>query len=169
MELKTAMYRPLAPSNSIPLPPKLAANKAVINNNQKCFVRSVLVALDPAAGPHPERVYHYASMEQELRLGNVTCPFNPAKSPSSKNQNENLNKCLAQLGQFWPLCHKTPITHSLISRSPKNRQRQNTQTWHFIFIGIKFSSRSFLLTKHATCTQYHKHSYNTYYSYSPFS
>ncbi|GBM26391.1 hypothetical protein AVEN_8696-1, partial [Araneus ventricosus] len=84
MELKTATYHPLAPSSYIPLPSKLAAKKAVINiknTDQKCFIWSVLAALHPAVGPHPERVYHYTSMEQELRLGNVTCPVQPCKVP----------------------------------------------------------------------------------------
>ncbi|GBN94659.1 hypothetical protein AVEN_169349-1 [Araneus ventricosus] len=84
MELKTATYHPLAPSSYIPLPSKLAAKKALINiknTDQKCFIWSVLAALHPAVGPHPERVYHYTSMEQELRLGNVTCPVQPCKVP----------------------------------------------------------------------------------------
>ncbi|CAL1268473.1 unnamed protein product [Larinioides sclopetarius] len=83
MELKTATYHPLAPSSYIPLPPKLAAKKALINIknvDQKCFVWSVLAALHPVE-THAERVCHYLSFEQELRLGNVACPVQPCKVP----------------------------------------------------------------------------------------
>ncbi|GBM38893.1 hypothetical protein AVEN_49754-1 [Araneus ventricosus] len=83
MELKTATYHPLAPSSYIPLPSKLAAKKALINiknTDQKCFVWSVLAALHPV-GKDPQRVSHYTSMEQELLLGNVTCPVQPCKVP----------------------------------------------------------------------------------------
>ncbi|GBO13510.1 hypothetical protein AVEN_265542-1 [Araneus ventricosus] len=86
MELKTTTHHPLAPSSYIPLPSKLAAKKAVVNiknTDQKCFIWSVLAALHPVR-QNAERVSHYTSMEQELWLGKVTCPSNPAKSPSLK-------------------------------------------------------------------------------------
>ncbi|GBN22790.1 hypothetical protein AVEN_104503-1 [Araneus ventricosus] len=35
----------------------------------------------------PQRVYRYASLEQELRLGNVTCPVQPCKVPIIENLN----------------------------------------------------------------------------------
>ncbi|CAL1293464.1 unnamed protein product [Larinioides sclopetarius] len=83
MELKTATYHPLAPSSYIPLPPNLAAKKALINIKNvdlKCFVWSVLAALHPVE-TNPQRVSHYSSFEQELRLGNVACPVQPSKVP----------------------------------------------------------------------------------------
>ncbi|GBL82285.1 hypothetical protein AVEN_180229-1 [Araneus ventricosus] len=89
MELKTATYHPLAPSSYIPLPSKLAAKKAVINiknTDKKCFVWSVLAALHPVR-QNAERVSHYTSMEQELRLGKVTCPVQPCKVPIIENLN----------------------------------------------------------------------------------
>ncbi|GBO18951.1 hypothetical protein AVEN_175384-1 [Araneus ventricosus] len=87
MELKTATYHPLAPRSYIPLPSKLAAKKAVINiknTDQKCFIWSVLAALHPV-GQNAERVSHYLPLEQELRLGNATCPVQPCKLPIVEN------------------------------------------------------------------------------------
>ncbi|GBN89688.1 hypothetical protein AVEN_104941-1 [Araneus ventricosus] len=83
------VYHPLAPSSYIALPHKLAAKKALINiknTDQKCFVWSVLVALH-LVEKNADRVSHYASMDQELRLGNVMCPVQPCKVPIIENLN----------------------------------------------------------------------------------
>ncbi|GBM48191.1 hypothetical protein AVEN_72470-1 [Araneus ventricosus] len=89
MEIKTATYHLLAPRSYIPLPSKLAAKKALINIknvDKKCLVWCVLAALY-LVELYPERVSHYLPLQQELRLGNVTCLVQSCKDPTIEKLN----------------------------------------------------------------------------------
>ena len=64
LELHTVSYKPLRGETWVPLPKELADKKAIINmknENNKCFLWSVLRALNPTKS-HPERV------DKELKL-----------------------------------------------------------------------------------------------------
>jgi hypothetical protein len=68
VELKINKYNPLRGSSYIPLPEILANKKAIINiknNDNKCFLWSVLAALHPA-NKDPQRVTKYVQYEHDF-------------------------------------------------------------------------------------------------------
>ncbi|XP_035216943.1 uncharacterized protein LOC118190345 [Stegodyphus dumicola] len=79
IELKTAIYKPLASSSYIPLPKALASKLAVLNiqnEDHKCLVWSVLAALH-AVEDHRElanRVSHYKPYENEIHVNGQSFP-----------------------------------------------------------------------------------------------
>lgn len=78
LELKTAVYQPLAASSYIALPKALARKQAVINvqnEDEKCLIWSVLAALHPVDYlHHPQRVSNYRAYEQELNTDGLSFP-----------------------------------------------------------------------------------------------
>ena len=78
LEVKTAVYQPLAASSYIPLPKILAGKQAIINiqnEDEKCLLWSVLAALHPIDYlHHPQRVSNYKPYEQELNTDGITFP-----------------------------------------------------------------------------------------------
>ncbi|XP_035212641.1 zinc finger protein Xfin-like [Stegodyphus dumicola] len=85
LELKTAVYKPLAASSYIPLPKALASKMAVLNiqnEDHKCLVWSVLAALHPVEdhGEHAYRVSHYKPYEGEIHVDGLVFshPHSPA-------------------------------------------------------------------------------------------
>jgi len=78
LDYHLARYRPLRGSSYVPLPPFLVNKKAVVNvqnNDQKCFLWSILAALHPTPH-HPYRVVNYRPYENELVIDRfpVTLP-----------------------------------------------------------------------------------------------
>ena len=78
MEVHTAEYNPLNASNYVPLPTQIAKKKAVlniVNNDEKCFIWSILASLYPVSGnSHPYRVSNYIKYESELNCLNIEMP-----------------------------------------------------------------------------------------------
>lgn len=70
LELRINRYVPLKGSSYIELPAKIKAKKAainVLNNDQKCFLWSILAALHPVNSKNnPERIHHYREFEHEF-------------------------------------------------------------------------------------------------------
>ncbi|GBM54301.1 hypothetical protein AVEN_234123-1 [Araneus ventricosus] len=83
-----------------------AAKKALINIknvDQKCLVWCVLVALH-LFELYPEKVSNYLPLQQELRLGNVTCPVQSCKVPTiEKLNNLRINVFLNEDEEVFPL------------------------------------------------------------------
>ena len=82
MEVHTAEYNPLIASNYVPLPTQIAKKKAVlniVNNDEKCFIWSILASLYPVSGnSHPYRVSNYIKYESELNCQNIEMPVSLA-------------------------------------------------------------------------------------------
>lgn len=77
LEIKTGLYHPLSGSSYIPLPPKLANKKAIINiknlHDEKCFLWSVLAHLYPAM-KNSDRVQKYKRYENVLNTSTLNFP-----------------------------------------------------------------------------------------------
>ncbi|XP_046667241.1 uncharacterized protein LOC124358986 [Homalodisca vitripennis] len=70
LELRINRYVPLRGSSYMELPKKISAKKTVVNimnNDQKCFVWSILAALHPVdRQSKPERIHHYQPLKYDL-------------------------------------------------------------------------------------------------------
>ncbi|XP_061191773.1 uncharacterized protein LOC133200019 [Saccostrea echinata] len=79
MEVNTAEYAPLSGSSYLPMPPKIAKKKAVLNIenvDQKCFLWSILASLHPIGRlDHPARVSNYTKYEYELNTEGLDFPL----------------------------------------------------------------------------------------------
>ena len=108
LELCVAEYKPLQGSSYIPLPTALSLKHAIINiknQDNKCFMWSVLAALHPPhAKAHPERVQHYHPFTDELNFQNIEFPVRVDKIPSFEKQNcISINVFGWEEGELFPL------------------------------------------------------------------
>ncbi len=91
LEVGTVEYAPLEGSSYLPLPPKIQKKKGVLNiknDDQKCFLWSVLAALHPVSrSDHPERVNHYKQYETELNLNGIDFPVALSQIPAFEMRN----------------------------------------------------------------------------------
>ena len=88
LELHTTSYRPLRGSTWIPLPKELADKKAIINmknKDKKCFMWSVLRALNPTNN-YPERI------DKELMEKEDTLNMKGIKYPVSLKEDKDISK-----------------------------------------------------------------------------
>ena len=93
VNLHIVQYQPLKGSSFIPLPAKLATKKAIVNvqnQDQKCFMWSILAALHPIQGQHnhPNRVGNYTSYQDELDFTNTPFPVRVADVPKFEKKND---------------------------------------------------------------------------------
>jgi len=93
VNLHIVQYQPLQGSSYIPLPAKLAIKKVIVNvqnQDQKCFMWSILAALHPIQGQHnnPNRVGNYTSYQDELDLTNIPFPVRVADVPKFEKKND---------------------------------------------------------------------------------
>lgn len=85
LELRINRYVPLRGSSYIDLPTKLKTKTAIINvqnNDQKCFLWSILAAVHPVDSKNkPERVQHYYQYAHEFdqQLQGIEFPVSPDK------------------------------------------------------------------------------------------
>ncbi|XP_046547498.1 uncharacterized protein LOC124257474 [Haliotis rubra] len=107
LEVNTAEYVPLSASSYIPLSKYLADKKALMNihnNDQKCFMWSVLAALHPLdRKQHPERVGKYLSFLSELNLQGIDFPIPLSHIPKFENQNQISVNVYGYEEQVFPL------------------------------------------------------------------
>ena len=90
LTLHVAKYKPLRGSSYIELPSYLKNKKAIVNvknNDQKCFLWSVLAALYPAPR-NPDRVSHYENHEDSLKMTGISYPVKQTDIPKFEKQNE---------------------------------------------------------------------------------
>ena len=77
IDLGILKYNPLKASSYIELPKRIENRRACLNiknEDQKCFLWSVLAALHPVQ-QHANRVAKYTQFEEELTLTNITFPM----------------------------------------------------------------------------------------------
>ncbi|VDI57241.1 Hypothetical predicted protein [Mytilus galloprovincialis] len=90
IEIQTLQYRPIGGSNYFPLPESLQRSHSVVNirnDDQKCFLWSILAHLHPAEC-NPNRIAHYTAYENELDMTGITYPVQLKHIPKFENQND---------------------------------------------------------------------------------
>lgn len=108
LEVNTVEFKPLEGSSFIPLPSKIQKKRAVLsilNNDQKCFLWSVLAALHPISYyDHPDRVKNYHQYESELNLNNLDFSL-PLSQVSRFEVNNNISVIVFGLdgNEIYPL------------------------------------------------------------------
>ena len=104
MEVHTTEYNPLNASRYVPLPTQIAKKKAVlsiVNNDEKCFIWSILASLYLVSGnSHPYRVSSYIQYESELNCQSIEMPVSLANVPKFEKQN---NISINVFGLVYPL------------------------------------------------------------------
>ena len=94
LEIHTVVYEPLRGSSYIPLPPKLAQKKAIINMNNeddKCFTWSVLRALNPRED-HAERIdKDLKKKEDSLNMTGIVYPVQLNALDKFERQNPTIS------------------------------------------------------------------------------
>ena len=92
LQVHTIDYKPLMGSSYIPLPEYIQKKRAVLNiqnDDQKCFLWSILAALHPVHWKdNPERVKHYMMYETELDVGGINFPTAISQIPQFEKQNQ---------------------------------------------------------------------------------
>ena len=95
LDLGIAAYTPLHGSSYVKLPAKLEDKKAILNiqnDDQKCFLWSILAALHPVHWrDHAQRVQHYRSFEGELNVGGIEFPVKVSDITKFEKQNPALS------------------------------------------------------------------------------
>lgn len=96
LDLDVTVYVPLWGSSYIKLPKYLEDKKAVLNiknDDQKCFVWSVLAALHPIGRKKTTRqfVHHYRCFEQELNVNDITFPMRVCDIAKFERQNPTIS------------------------------------------------------------------------------
>ncbi|GBO19094.1 hypothetical protein AVEN_212434-1 [Araneus ventricosus] len=131
LELKVATYTLVAGSSYIPTPDKIKSIYSIINiqnNDNKCFMWSVLAALHPAK-THLSRVSKYAEIASELKFEpDMAFSFTLNKVPKFETLNEISINVFGYEKTLFPLYISEKTTHvSLLFLS-------NTETNHFCYI-----------------------------------
>ena len=94
LELHTVSYKPLRGEIWVPLPKELADKKAIINmknENNKCFLWSVLRALNPKDN-HPERVdKEFKLKENTLNMEGIEYPVSLKDIDKFEKQNPSIS------------------------------------------------------------------------------
>ena len=95
LDLGIAVYTPLHGSSYVKLPKELHDKKAILNiqnDDQKCFVWSVLAALHPVnRKDQPHRLHHYRPFEGELNVNGIEFPVKVSDIPKFEKQNPALS------------------------------------------------------------------------------
>ena len=79
VEIKLMQYKPVTGNKFLPLPPYIAKKQAVINiknNDEKCFLWSILAALYPQI-EKAERATKYEQYKDELNCEDISFPVDP--------------------------------------------------------------------------------------------
>ena len=94
LEIHTVVYEPLKGNSYIPLPPKLAQKKAIINmknEDNKCFTWSVLRAINPRE-EHAERIdKDLKKKEDSLNMTGIVYPVQLNAIDKFERQNPTIS------------------------------------------------------------------------------
>ena len=108
LEVNSIEYIPLEGSSYIQLPAKIRKKKAVLNiqnNDQKCFIWSILGSLHPVAGrDNAKRVSQYVQYEKELQTDTLDFPTPLSQIPRfEKNNKISVNVFGLENNEVYPL------------------------------------------------------------------
>lgn len=90
LEICYAIYSPLKGGNYIKEPMELQRSRSLVNiknNDQKCFLYSVLAKLYPAKH-NPSRLCHYLQHTNKLNMNGIQYPVHLSQIPKFENQND---------------------------------------------------------------------------------
>ena len=90
LTLNVANYKPLSGSSFLDLPSYLKNKNAIVNiknNDQKCFLWSILAALYPSER-NPDCVSHYEKYEDSLNMTGISYPVRQTDIPKFEEQND---------------------------------------------------------------------------------
>lgn len=106
LEVHTVKYSPVSGSSYMELPPKLRLSHGVINiknEDQKCFLWSVLAALHPVQ-TNSNYVAHYKDHEHSLDMTGIDFPVSLSKVEKFEKQNNlSINVFGYEKGHVFPL------------------------------------------------------------------
>lgn len=95
LDLGFVVYVPLQGSSYLRLPRELVDKKAVLNiknDDERCFVWSVLAALHPVhRKDHPENSYHCKKYVNELNLDGIEFPMKVSQIAKFERQNTTIS------------------------------------------------------------------------------
>ena len=94
LEIHTAVYEPLKGNSYIPLPPKLAQKKAIINmqnEDNKCFTWSVLRALNPRERDNERIDTDLKKKEDSLNMAGIAYPVQLNAIDKFERQNPTIS------------------------------------------------------------------------------
>ncbi|KAK3104922.1 hypothetical protein FSP39_013260 [Pinctada imbricata] len=108
LEISTAEYVPLSGSSYIPLPPSIQKKKAVLNiqnNDQKCFLWSIIASIHPVyRTDSPYRVSNYIQYEEELKTDGLVFPVPLSQIKHFEKKNEvSVNVFGLENNEIFPL------------------------------------------------------------------
>jgi len=85
-------FRHFHSSSYVPTPRRIIDKHCTVNvnNNQKCFVSSVLASVYPASD-HGSKLYKYLPYEHTLKTGNLSFPFAVKDIPKFENLNPSIS------------------------------------------------------------------------------
>ncbi|KAK3731613.1 hypothetical protein QZH41_015864 [Actinostola sp. cb2023] len=125
LDLNTAQYTPIKGSSYLPLPKQLKDKKAIVNiknNDNKCFMWSVLAALHPVHWKdQPHRVTHYQPHLNKLNFDGIEFPVSISKMSKFEKQNKISVNVFGFEGALFPIhiskerysVHVNLLLHSL--------------------------------------------------------
>ena len=95
LDLGVAVYAPLQGSSYVKLPKELEDKKAILNvqnEDEKCFLWSVLAALHPVnRKKNPNLLHHYKGYEQELNVSGIEFPMKVKDIAKFEKQNPTIS------------------------------------------------------------------------------
>ena len=95
LDLGVAVYAPLQGSSYVKLPKGLEDKKGILNvqnEDEKCFLWSVLAALHPVRRKdNPHRVGHYKRFERELNVSGIEFPMKVKDISKFERQNPTIS------------------------------------------------------------------------------
>ena len=106
IKIHLVRYKPLKGSNYIPTPIKLRSKHAIVNvqnRDRKCFMWSMLAALQPTKRD-AERISKYVGYENELNFENITFPVKVKDIHKFEIQNKiSVNVLGFEKGNLYPV------------------------------------------------------------------
>lgn len=119
IEVNTVSYSPIKGSSYMVLPPNLRFSSGIVNiqnEDDKCFMWSVLAALHPVVS-NAQRVSHYEQYDQTLDFSDIEFPVSISKVEKFEKQNKlSINVFGFEEGQVFPLY----LTKSINTRKEIN-------------------------------------------------